>query len=165
MQWKAWAVNLAWSASVTPAAFWPAHLPTLHCPVYDDQPISVSQMALAPSPCAAMTSCTERSPRNDHWLIGPPGVARKEAEGGLAASPATTNTGLTPMAARSATGPSNWLGVLVVNMKNRAVLAPESLTFCRSAAVKGSARFMPASGTACAVAGASSESAVSASRK
>src|SRR3954471_22526119 len=40
-------------------------------------------------------------------------------------------------------------------MKTRAVFAPESLTFCRSALLNGMVRLMPGSGAACAVAGTS----------
>src|SRR3954454_6285783 len=102
----------------------------------------ISQPATRPLKCAA--ACPTKEAKS---------ATADGVRGGLAGAPMTTKTGLTPMLARSATGPSNWPGVLEVNMKKRAVLAPESLTFCRSLPEKGRERFMPASGAACAAPG------------
>ena len=45
-------------------AFLPAHMPREQVDVVVVQPSSVIQMGLSPSPWAAITSCTERKPRN-----------------------------------------------------------------------------------------------------
>src|SRR3954471_8600697 len=101
-------------------------------------------------PATRPLKCVTARVRNDVYDETAAGVV-----GGLAGSPMTTKTGLTPIRASSATGPSNWAGSFVVNMKKRTVLAPDSLMLVTSLAEKGSEALMPGSAAAWAVAGAS----------
>src|SRR4051794_6042164 len=81
--------------------------------------------------------------------------------GGALELPTTTKTGLTPIEARSLTGASNCAGSFEVNMKKRAVLAPLSRTFARSAPVNGRETLTPGSEAAwAAVAGSATAATV-----
>jgi hypothetical protein len=53
----------ACAASLTPAGFWPAHMPRVQVDVVLVHPSSVIQIGLAPSPLAVITSWTVRKPR------------------------------------------------------------------------------------------------------
>ena len=58
-------------ASDTPAGFWPVHVPRPQIDVAVDQPSSVIQIDLSPSPLATITSRTVRKPRNENRPIFP----------------------------------------------------------------------------------------------
>src|SRR3954451_9953506 len=106
----------------------------------------ISQPAARPAKCCAARPTNEAKAEIAAGVLG-----------GAEGSPMTTNTGLTPICARSATASSYSDGLFEVNMKKRAPFAPESRTFCRSAFETGIERLRPGSAAAWAAAGATSE--------